>query len=123
MTSIAFIFGLLVAGLGALGMVSPSRLLAVVRHFQTRGGLFAAAIIRIVLGTILFLAAPDSRAPQTLRIVGVFVFAAGLATPLMGVERARALLRWWSAQGALFVRAWAAVALLFGLALAYAVSG
>jgi hypothetical protein len=42
----------------------------------------------------------DSRATKTLRAVGVVIVAAGLVTPLLGVECARAFVDWWTAQRA-----------------------
>ena len=121
MAIVAFVISLLVAALGMLGIISPPRLLGVVRHFQTPAGLYAAAAIRLVFGAALFLAAPASRTPEVVRIVGVIVFVAGLITPLFGLERFRRLLDWWSSRGPIFIRAWASIALAFGLWLAYAV--
>jgi hypothetical protein len=66
--------------------------------------------------------APTSRAPTTIRILGVVIIVAGLITPLLGVERARMIVEWWATQGSGFMRAWAGFALAFGLFLAYAVA-
>lgn len=122
MALVAFVLSLFVAVLGAIGVVSPTRLLAVVRRFETSAGLYAAAGLRLVLGVALFLAAPTSRAPEAVRILGVLIFVSGLITPLFGLARFRRLLDWWSARGPAFMRAWAGLALIFGLWLAYAVT-
>lgn len=122
MTIVAFVLSLLVAALGALGLISPMRLLDIVRHFQSQTGLYAAAAFRVVLGGALFFAAPSSRAPKFLRILGIIILVAGLFTPLFGVERFHQLLSWWSGQGATFMRVWAAFALGFGLFLVFAVA-
>ena len=121
MNFIAFILSLFVAALAALGMVSPMRLLNIVRHFQSPAGIYAAAALRIILGLALFFAAPTSRAPGIVRIVGIITLVVGLITPLFGLERFRRLLHWWSARGPAFMRIWAGFALAFGLLLAYAV--
>jgi hypothetical protein len=97
------------------------RLLDIVRQFQSQTGLYAAGAFRVVLGGALFFAAPSSRAPKVLRILGIIILVAGLFTPLFGVERLHRLIGWWSAQGTVFLRVWAAFALAFGLFLAYAV--
>lgn len=120
MTLVALVLSLSVAVLGAVGLVSPPRLFAIVRSFQTPVGLYLAAALRLVLGAALFLAAPASRAPEFLRILGVVIVVAGLITPLFGLDRFRRLLDWWAAQGPIFVRVWATFALAFGLLLAYA---
>ncbi len=120
MALIALGLSLFVAALGAVGMVSPMRLLGVARHFQSPAGLCAAAALRVVLGVALVFAAPTSRAPGVVRILGIIILVAGVITPLFGVERSRRLLDWWSTRGPAFMRVWAGFALVFGLLLAYA---
>jgi len=110
---------LLVAVLGAIGVVSPGALLRIARHFQTPSGLYAAAALRIILGSALLLAAPTSRAPRAIRAIGVIILVAGLITPFFGLDRFRGILEWWSAQGPIFMRVWAGVALTFGCIMAY----
>ncbi len=120
MTLVALIICLLTSVIGALGIVSPSRLLGVLRYFQTPMGLYFAAGIRVLLGVALLCAAPTSRAPGLIYILGVFIIVVGVITPFFGLERFRRLVDWWSAQGSAFVRGWAVLAFLFGLSLAYA---
>jgi hypothetical protein len=121
MAIVALVLSLFVAALGALGIVLPMRLLSIIRQFQRPAGLYAVAILRVVLGVALLLAAPSSRLPQVVRILGIIIFVSGLITPLFGLERFRRLLNWWSARGPAFMRVWAGFALAFGLLLAYAV--
>jgi hypothetical protein len=120
MALVALAFGIAIALLGVVGVAVPTALLTISRPFLTPAGLYAAAGIRLVGGTAFFLAAPTSRAPKTLRILGVVVVVAGLVTPLLGVDRARAIVDWWTAQGIAFMRVWASVALALGVFLAYA---
>jgi hypothetical protein len=122
MAYVALILSLFVAALGGIGIVSPKRLLNIARQFQSQAGLYAAAILRIVLGVALFFAAPASRSPEVVRIVGIISFVSGFFTPLFGLERFRRILNWWSARPPAFQRVWAAFALAFGLFLAYAVA-
>ena len=121
MKIVALVLTLFAAALGALGLLSPTRLLDIVRHFQSLAGLYVAGAFRVILGGALFFSAPTSRAPKAVRILGIIILVAGLFTPLFGVERFHRLLSQWSAQGPMFLRVWAALALAFGLFLAYAV--
>jgi hypothetical protein len=122
MTFVALALSLCVAALGALGIVSPLRLVEFFRLFQSPTGLYAAAAFRVALGAALFFAAPASRAPETIRILGIIILVAGLVTPMVGLERLRRIIDWWSMRGPTFTRIWAGVALAFGLLLAYAVT-
>jgi len=115
MTFVALVLSLLVACLGAVGVASPPRLLAIVQKFQSPAGLYVAMALRLALGFCLFLAAPASRSPDVLRILGVVIMVTGLITPVFGLERFRRLLTWWASHGSGFIRLWAAVALGFGL--------
>ena len=123
MTIVAAILSLLIAAVGALGIVAPGRLVAFGRGIQTPAGLYAAGAFRVLLGLALFFAAPDSRAPDVIRVFGVIIVIGGVATPLIGLERSRKLLEWWAKKGSWFLRFWSVVALGFGLWLAYTVAG
>lgn len=120
MKLVAFFIGLLVVGLGALGTVSPLRLLSVARMFESPAGILAATALRIVLGTALFLSSSASRTPKAVSGIGAVTFASGVITPFFGLDRFRRVLSWWASQGAGFMRAWAVLALGLGLLIAYA---
>ena len=121
MTLIALVMCLLVAAMGVLGLFYPFKLLAFARQFESRAGLWAAGVFRVIFGIALFVSAPTSNAPQILRIVGIAIFLAGIATPLMGVNRARYFLNKLSDGGPVYIRILAGLALGIGLLLASAV--
>ena len=66
MALVAFFLSLLLAALGALGVGAPRRFVGIVRYFETPKGLYVGAVLRLVLGATLLLAAPASRAPVVL---------------------------------------------------------
>ncbi len=121
MTLVALIICLLFAVVAAVGVVSPPRLLGALRKLQTPGGLILLGIIRVLVGVAFLLAASASKAPGLFAIVGVIAIIKGVTVPLLGVERFRRLLDWWSARGSLLHRGWALLAMAISLALAYAV--
>jgi hypothetical protein len=45
-----------------------------------------------------------------------------VVTPFLGVELARDMFDWWAMQGSMFTRAWAALAVVFGLFVIYAIT-
>jgi len=60
--------------------------------------------------------------PRTLRVVGAVVLVAGLATPLFGVERTRAILDWEATHGPALIRVVAGLVLAIGGFIAFAVA-
>jgi hypothetical protein len=112
---------LTVVGLGV--MAAPLTMAELGRWMQSPGGLYGTAALRVVMGASLVGAAPASRLPGTLRVIGALVVLVGLLTPFFGVERARLVLDWWVAQGTTFMRVWAVFPVAFGLFLIYAIVG
>ena len=123
MKSAALVAALLAMVAGAVGLTSPDRLISIGRYVVTPAGLYGIAALRVAVGLVLLLVAPVSRLPRTLRVIGVIVLIAGLATPLFGVQRARAVLDWEAAQGTVLIRVVAGLVLAIGGFLAFAVSG
>ena len=80
--------------------------------------IYVAAVIRFVFGVVLFRAAPASRVPVALRVLGLLIALGGLLTPFIGVSFARVVLGWWA--DPLIVRVWAAGALSLGALIVYA---
>jgi len=118
----AMAIGFIIAGIGVFGVAAPSVFLEFGRSLQTPNVLYIIAAVRIIFGAVLLWVAPVSRTPKTLRVLGVLIVTAGVLTPFIGAERSHAMLDWWSTQGSLFTRAWAGVAVVFGLFIVYAVT-
>jgi uncharacterized membrane protein len=116
----ALLIGILIIAQGLLGLAMPNLFVGLVRAFQETPIIYAAALIRFIFGTVLFFAAPASRAPVALRGLGALIALGGLLTPLIGVPFARVVLGWWSEGGATVVRMWAAAALGLGAFVLYA---
>ena len=122
MRKLALFIGLFAIVTGVVCAAAPDALLSLAGYFLTPLGLYVAAALRITFGVVLLGAAGASRAPRTLRVLGVLVFVNGLLTPVVGVDHARAMVDWWSSQGQTFMRLWSGFALAFGVFVVYAVA-
>ena len=122
MRSLVLLVALFVMVVGMVGIFTPDSLLAVGRYVLTPGGLYAIAALRVGIGLLLMLAARISRAPRTFRALGALVLVAGLATPLFGVERSRAILDWETTHGTALIRVGAGLGLALGGFIAFAVA-
>lgn len=122
MSKLVVVFGLSMVALGLVGVIKPALLLRLVGRFQTQAGLYAAMAIRLAMGLALFLAAPESHVPHVFRALGAFVFASGVITPFIGIERVKRIVAWWTARGTVFQRAWGCLALAFGVFILWAIA-
>ena len=122
MKYLAMIIGLLITGIGILSMAAPSVPLQFAQSLLTPNALYVIGAVRVCFGLLLVWVARGSRAPKVLRVLGVLVVVAGVITPFFGVERSRAVLDWWSSQGAMFMRVVMGIAVAFGVFVIYAVA-
>ena len=120
----ALLVALFTIVVGIMGLVSPEGGTAIRRlYFATPVLLYTAAAFRVAMGLVVFLYAPASRAPNTLRALGAVMCMQGLTAALLGPDRARSVLEWEAMQGTALLRVGAAVALAAGGFMAFAVTG
>jgi hypothetical protein len=119
MRLLGLVIGALFILASAISFAAPGLRLSLERSVMTPAGLYAIAVLRIAIGLGLVLAAAASRAPRTLRVVGLIVIIAGLSTPPFGVVRARAVVNWLENAGPLLMRLDAVVGMAFGGFLVY----
>jgi hypothetical protein len=117
------LLGLVIGGLvilaSAISFAAPDLSLSLERSVITPAGLYAIAALRIAIGLVFVLAAPASRAPRTVRVLGLIVIIAGLSTPWFGVARARAVVNWLATAEPLLMRLDAVVGMAIGGFLVY----
>jgi hypothetical protein len=117
---ISGLLGALTLLIGVWGVLAPGRIKAFVAGFSSAGGLWSAVAIRIVLGFALWFAAPASRAPLLLQIIGALALIAAVVLPFIGVERFKALIDWWTKLSPTAVRFNCLFAVAFGAAILWA---
>jgi len=122
MKSLAWLVALFVLAAGVADIVAPDMVLGLRSFIASQLGLLAVAVIRITMGVILIMAAPATRAPKPLQIVGALLLGAGLATPLFGVDRTKAVLEWEAAQGPALIRGLGVFVIALGGLLAFALT-
>ena len=114
-------FGLFVFAMGMLGLLQPAGLMSVVeRPWRTPLGLYMAVMFRLALGILLLAGAAYTRFPRTVGGLGVLSLLAAVAIPFIGYARLRRFVEWWLDRSPGFIRAWSAVACVFGVFLLYA---
>ena len=118
------LLGLVISALvilaGAISFAAPDLRLALESWVTTPAGLYAITALRIAIGLVFVVAARASRAPRTLRVLGLIVIIAGLMTPWFGAARSRAVVTWLANAGPLLMRLDACVGMAIGGFLVYA---
>jgi hypothetical protein len=118
----ALLVALFTVVVGVVGLVSPDTVTSVRRHnFATSTGTYTAGAVRLAMGLVVFLAATTSRAPRTLRVLGVLMCLQGLSATILGPEHARTVVEWETMRPSL-LRLGAIVALASGLFMVFAVT-
>ena len=110
--------GVLIVIQGLAGLAVPDVFVGIVRVFQAPPVIYLAAVVRFAFGATLVFAAPASRAPTVLMILGALIAVGGLLTPFFGIQFAEVVLRWWADVSV--VRWWAGAALILGAVIVYA---
>jgi uncharacterized protein YjeT (DUF2065 family) len=122
MQMLAIVFSALFAGIGATAVFLPDTFIEVARELSTPAGLLVAAAVRIVFGASLLLAAQESRAPNALRLCGVVILIAGLATPWFGAQVASRMITIVSQDGSAILRIFGTIAVALGTLFVMALS-
>jgi hypothetical protein len=123
MKTVAFVFGLFIAAVGAVGMLAPSALVWIAQQFGSPAAFYALAVVRMSFGLVLVSVASSSRVPTALRVLGYVIVTLGIATVLAGfiaVGEARSSIDWWLQQGSGVIRLTAIPVLALGGFIAYA---
>ena len=114
------LLGVFIVLMGIWGVLAPARITDFVSRFSSKGGLWFAAGIRLVLGLALWFAAPQSRAPLLLQVLGAVAIIAAVVIPLMGADRFKALVDWWAKLPPGAQRVWSLAAVAFGAVILWA---
>lgn len=118
--TLALVIALCILVVAIVGILAPSSIVWLAQRALAPAALYAVAGIRLALAIVLISAAPASRAPRTLRALAGILLVAAIATQIVGVERAPAIIEWWTQLGLGVVRLTGILLLAFGAFVAYA---
>jgi hypothetical protein len=77
------LIGAVIAAFGIVGVFMPKRFGAMANFWVAPGRVYFGAAIRFALGALLIWAAPQSRSPAAVRLVGWIVVAAAIVTAMI----------------------------------------
>ena len=112
--------GVVIGLLAAVGIFAPFRVAGWVGSWHSSSRFYAAVLLRLVLGVVFILAAPDCRTPRMILAIGVVSLVAAVGILVMGPKRLDEFVSWWLDLPAVLVAVSFAVAAVFGCFLVYA---
>jgi len=114
MSIVVAIIGLLIFLIGVAILISPATLRRLIHHFLKKEWLYGVTALRIIFGILFIIAAPDTRAPTFILVLGIIFILAGVAIPLTGTERIHRMAKWWLERSDTTLRLWAIVSVILG---------
>jgi hypothetical protein len=75
-----------------VGVLFPDVILRAVEGVKPSPRLHALSVVRLTIGVIFVIGATSTAFPDLIRLLGVVVILRGLAIPVLGPERVRALI-------------------------------
>jgi uncharacterized membrane protein len=78
--------GFLISIIGMAVLIAPSVLKKTPKFFLEKKWLPAASVIRAILGILFVFAAPETKEPQFIFVLGIIFILAEILLPLIGVN-------------------------------------
>ena len=118
---VILVLGITVCALSAWGIYAPERLWKLVGVMDQDWGIYAAVIMRLLLGLALIIAAPDSRFPLVFQGLGWIAIVAAMVLVFAGRERIRRFVAWLKRFSQATVRLWLMFGIAFGVFLIHGI--
>jgi hypothetical protein len=119
MNVLVALIGWIIVAIGLLGIARPHLMPTAVLGWPPELLLYITVGTRIVLGLLLFFAAPSCRLPRFTRVVGVIALISGIVSALIGASRLESIVQWVSARPSGIIRLLYALDVVLGALLAY----
>jgi hypothetical protein len=111
---LALAVALFIFVMGAWGVFAPGSIFAFISGWSSKTGFWLAVLLRLCFGLALWFAAPDTRSPELLRALGALAIVLALILPLIGYERFRRVIDWWTGHSPFVMRLWSLLAAAIG---------
>jgi len=123
MFTVISVFGLLIAVIGLWGFILPKSFMEVMQRFvRSSRGLYWIFGSRLLLGSMLLIAAPVSHYSTLFYVVGVLALFGALVTVLLGPDHIELYMEWWGQRPVICLRVMMLTGWLLGVVLVYVAS-
>jgi hypothetical protein len=111
---LALAVALFVFVMGAWGVFAPGSIFTFISGWSSKTGFWLAVLLRLCFGLSLWFAAPDTRLPLVLRVLGALMIVSAATLPLIGFARFQRVITWWTEQPPFAMRLWSLIAVAIG---------
>jgi hypothetical protein len=119
MNVIVAVIGWIIVAEGLLGIARPHLLLTAVVNWPSDLRLYITVGSRLVIGLLLFLAAPHCRFPRFTSAIGVITFVAGIVYAFLGESRLETMIQFIAAMPTGTIQLLYVLAVILGAFLVY----
>ena len=119
MNLIVALIGWIIVAIGLLGVARPHLMPTAVLGWPPDLLLYITVGTRMVLGLLLFIAAPTCRLQRFTRVIGVIAFVSGIVSALIGASRLESIVQWISDKPSGIIRLLYALDIVLGSFLVY----
>jgi len=115
--------GVIICLFSVWGFISPDKFWKMINGVIEKDWVIHVAVImRLLLGAALIIAAPQSRFPEVMEVLGWIAIIAAVAILFMGRNRLIKFIAWFQRMTDAMVRVWLLFGFAFGAFLVYAVT-
>ncbi len=119
MKIIITLFGAFICLAGLVMLISPQKFKDVMNNIADQTLLLSAVIVRIIIGAVLLLEAPNLKFTPVIEVIGTIFILAAIILLLIGQNRLRRMIDWFLKFSDSFYRIWTIPAFAFGAFLIY----
>lgn len=111
--------GIFIACMGFTVILRPSVMKKMIVFWKEGKRLYLGATIRVLFGVIFLLAASSARYPVVMTLLGILALIGGAIIFVLGPEKLKKVLDWWSKKPNYAMRIAATLVIFFGALILY----
>ncbi len=81
--------------MGIVYLISPQAMKKTFIFLSEGKRFYLVALVRILLGLVLLIAASQCRIPLLVTVIGILPLVGGVLIPALGLARCKEMVRWW----------------------------
>ena len=120
MSTVIKVIGTVIVCIGLVYLVKPAVLKATMRFFSKGSRMYLAALVRFALAIVFFMGARHCGIRWIIVMFGLIFLLSGLLIFMLGLNKAKDIIRWYLEQPLVLLRIVAVIVLAVGLIIVYA---